>query len=138
MEYEYAQILYKYLENFKTKYKGNKRHYKELAYYFNVDVYTLNLDNNEVAEVNCNDNKCEIILDNKVDSNLVLTAYLIPIVLLYKDTKNKEFSSVEIYYNDNILKYSDLYKMFAYDILFYQDNLYTFIKEGRKNNVQKK
>ena len=140
MEYEYAQILYKYLEKFKLEYKNSKKYYREIAYYFNIDIYRLNLNDREVAKVKCNHNRCKIILNNNLNNKkkFALTMYLIPITLLYRETKNEKFSDITIYDKENLIKYSNLYKMFAYDILFGQNNLYNYINESRGNNVQKK
>lgn len=139
MEYEYAQMLYKYIERFKLEYKNNKRHYREIAYYFNIDVHKLKLDDNEVAEVKCNSNRCKIILNDALNNSdtLIMTIFLIPVALLYKETEDNEFSNVKVRKNDAI-KYSSLYKMFAYDILFNKDNLYKCINESREKNVQKR
>ena len=139
MEYEYAQMLYKYIERFKLEYKNNKRHYREIAYYFNIDVHKLKLDDNEVAEVKCNSNRCKIILNDTLNNSdtLIMTIFLIPVALLYKETEDNEFSNVKVRKNDAI-KYSNLYKMFEYDILFNQDNLYKCINESREKNVQKR
>lgn len=139
MEYEYAQMLYKYIERFKLEYKNNKRHYREIAYYFNIDVHKLKLDDNEVAEVKCNSNRCKIILNDALNNSdtLIMTIFLIPVALLYKETEDNEFSNVKVRKND-VIKYSNLYKMFAYDILFNQDNLYKCINESREKNVQKR
>ena len=140
MEYEYAQILYKYLEKFKLEYKNSKKHFRGIAYYFNIDIYRLRLEDNKYAEVKCNLNRCKIILNNNLNNKkmFTLTMYLIPITLLYRETEDKEFSDITIYDKENSIKYSNIYKMFAYDILFDQNNLYNFINESRGNNVQKK
>lgn len=140
MEYEYAQILYKYLEKFKLEYKSSKKRYREMAYYFNIDIYRLRLEDNKYAEVKCNSNRCKIILNSNLNNsnNLILIVCLIPVVLLYRETNEKEFSDIIIYDKENLIKYSNIYKMFAYDILFDQNNLYNFINESRGNNVQKK